>query len=493
MASKQPHILFVTSDQQRFDACAPCAPPFLRLPHTERLCHEGINFSAGYVESPVCVPARRSLMMGRSTFTCSGGDLTKSWEIGDVTKTLPSCLSALGYHTALIGKLHVGEKQVRYGFDEIITADAYYREMRKMGHFPQPMRHGLGQCEFHPTMSTVPEAQTLTAWSAEQASDFIRFRRDPSQPLFLWLSFHKPHPPLDPPEPYYSMYRGQNLGTPARGDWDNDTDMPPNLRRLMLKQCSDLVADELNPEIRAAYYGLITQVDYNLGRVFQALMDNHMWDDTLILYTSDHGEHLGDHRQYGKGTALEGSSHVPFILRLPPSWQEDKAGTTITTPVTHCDVLPTLVRAGGGEPPEWSDGVDLLSLVRCETESSRPYIEGYWNESAYWFADYDQPDYISITDGQWKYIWYPEGGREQLFDLTSDPQEKRNLAASAEHDEKRRVLKGALTEGQTRRGTTGVANGELVACELKELDPRRLRARFWGGFHGEDAPGDILH
>lgn len=510
---KQPHIIFITTDQQRHDACAPAAPPFLRQPHTERLCHEGITFRHAYAESPVCVPARRSMLTGLSTFTACGGNVARGCEVRHPRQTLPACLGQLGYHTVQIGKFHVGPRGMRYGFDEIVTADSYYRAMGRMGHLPQPMRHGLGQCEFYPTMATVPEAHTLTSWTAEQAVEFIRHRRDPSQPFFMWLSFHKPHPPLDPPEPYYSMYQGIDLGTPAYGTW-RDNACPPSLERVMIKQCNDRIPPQMNQAIRAAYYGLITQIDYNLGRVFEVLMDCRLWDDTLILYTSDHGEFLGDHGFYGKAKALEGSAHVPFILRPPPAWanegparanegpagaQEGLAwvdtslGTHRNTPVTHCDILPTLVRAAGGEPPEWSDGMDIIATLNGELNPPRRYVESYWAENAYWFPDYDHADYISLTDGRWKYIWYPEGPCEQLFDLQNDPGEIHNLVGETAWEARRAELQETLIASQIRRGTTAVRDGQLVSCPARPLDARRLHARFWGGYHGEDSIGDVLH
>lgn len=499
MPASTPHILLITTDQQRFDTVGPARPPFLRTPHLERLCLEGIRFDRAYAQCPVCVPARQQIMTGQDAFTYARGDLTRLREIDTTTETLPGALRELGYHTSLIGKAHFGSPRIRSGFDEMITAEQYYREMQRSGHEAQPMRHGLGQCEFYPGLATVPEALTLTSWTAEQACEFIRYRRDPSQPFFLWLSFHKPHPPWDPPEPYYSMYRNCEVGLPVQSDWCADEQLPPSLRRMWRKQSDDLISPEVAREARSAYYGLITQVDYNLGRVYQALLDEGLDDDTMILFTSDHGEYLGDHRNWGKSSAHEASAHIPFILRLPRSWGEDRVGLTEDALVTHCDILPTCVRAAGGKVPAWSDGHDLLALVRGESGQSRRYLDGYWLENAYWQDDYPQPDYLSITDGDWKYIWYPEGGREQFFDLQSDPGETCDLAGLPSHREQLAALREELIARQTRRRLPTVQNGELVAMEERPIDLRLIRSRGHYGLHGESwrgsgqPNGDILH
>ncbi len=227
-------------------------------------------------------------------------------------------------------------------------------------------------------------------------------------------------------------------------------------------------------------------------------------------------------------------------------------GLTSDALVTHGDILPTLVRAAGGEVPTWSDGQNLLPVVRGEQAAVRTHLDGYWLENAYWIKGYDQPDYLSITDGQWKYIWYPEGGREQLFDLVNDPEERWNLACKAgepvddsgddsgprgednrqpfsspisstdldgtlnggeasvirpetcqvaerESRDKLRELRTELIARQAARGLPSVKNGQLVAIPEIPLDLRLIRARCHYGLHGElfsgrgQPNGDILH
>ncbi|MDA0989518.1 MAG: sulfatase-like hydrolase/transferase, partial [Verrucomicrobia bacterium] len=428
-ATPQPNILLITTDQQRHDTCGPCAPAFMRTPHVDHLCHEGIRFDAAYSDCPICVPARTSIMSGlfaRSHGMMGNGDTST---VLTRRATLPALLHAAGYHSCAIGKLHFTPERARHGFDEVILPADYYREMSRSGNPLQPMRHGLGQNELYPGMATVPESQTLTSWIAEQSVTYIRDRRDPTTPFFLWCSFSKPHPPLDPPEPYYSMYRQADIPAPVFGDWSDDDQCAAVFRRFRQSWSLDQLTPEIIREARAAYYGLITQIDYNMGRIFAALQDLDLFNETLVLYTSDHGEYLGDHHTGGKGYFHEPSAHVPFVLRLPRSWSNRQHGTVCHTPVTMADILPTLVTAGGGRVPRDVDGTDVVALARRSRQPLR-YIEG---------ARDDQ--FTALTDGNWKYIYYPEGATEELFDLANDPQELCNLAGrrdAAPHEKRLR-------------------------------------------------------
>ena len=168
------------------------------------------------------------------------------------------------------------------------------------------------------------------------------------------------------------------------------------------------------------YYGLITQIDHVIGRIISALEDSGHFNDTFIMFASDHGEMLGDHRNGAKTFFYEPAARVPFILRMPQSWENRRHGTTVDSPITHADILPTLVGVAGGTQPSDSDGQDLVALARNELEHPRRYLEAMsgprWPQ-----AERIPCVYMALTDGQWKYIWYPEGPTEQLFNLAEGP------------------------------------------------------------------------
>ena len=488
----QPNILFVTTDQQRFDTCGPFKPPFMCTPHFDRLADEGVLFRSGYSACPLCVPARIEMLTGKHTTASREGVLARQPSIKPEDKTLPMYLRELGYHTSFIGKMHVGRDRVRYGFDEVTQPDAYYRYMERHAGLQQPMRHGMGQNELYPAMATVPENMTLTSWIAEQCVEFIRYRRDPSMPFFLWCSFSKPHPPLDPPEPYHSMYRNSTIPEPVRGDWRDDGSCPAAIEHWTQMQGYDKLTPEVIRAARAAYYGLITQIDYNIGRILAVLTDSALIEDTLIVYTSDHGEYLGDHGMGAKCFFHEPSAHVPFLLRPPLSWNAGLEGTVCDTAVTHVDILPTLVRAAGGKAPA-GEGMDLLALLQGELAEPRRYVDGMECENQYWFGDFAPCDYVALTDGRWKYIYYFEGPAEQLFDLAADPQELHNLAGWPEHAAVQAEMRAELIRRHAVRGTTAVQDGTLVQVPVLEVEPHRARSGGWPGYHSELAPGDIRH
>lgn len=360
--TERPNIVLITTNQQRYDTVRPYAPDFLRTPHLDLLRHEGVRFDRAYAQTPICVPSRVCLLTGQGPLRHG---MTGNGSTGDVagrTGTLPALVAEQGYATYAVGKMHFHPPRARHGFDEILLPDDYYRELADSGSPLQPMRHGLGQNELYPGVATVPEAMTLTSWIAEQSVRYIRDRRDPTCPFFLWVSFSKPHPPLDPPEPYASMYRDEEIPPPVYGSWSG-ADCPPAFARYREKQHYDLIPPEVITAARAAYYGLITHIDYCIGRVLSALQDVDLLADTTIVFTSDHGEFLGDHHAGGKVMLHDASARVPLIVRPAPSLGSALYGTESDALVTHTDVTATIVAAAGGTVPETRDGVDLQAVA----------------------------------------------------------------------------------------------------------------------------------
>jgi len=219
----------------------------------------------------------------------------------------------------------------------------------------------------------------------------------------------------------------------------------------------------------------VTTPEYGRDPQAAALQDMDLLKDALILYTSDHGEMLGDHHCGGKMYFHEGSAHVPFVLRLPKRWTNRRHGTTCDIPVTMADILPTLISAAGGAPPEGADGVDVLALARNGAAQSERYIIA----TARIYPGRD-PESLAVTDGRWKYIWYPEGGAEQLFDLDVDPDELTNLAGQAAHQAKSDELKHILIQCLEHRPDC-VEDGRLIVRELQGDSERDRRNRPWPG------------
>ncbi len=489
MADIRPNLLLITTDQQRYDTCGEAAPAFMRTPHFDQLAREGVTFTAAYADCPLCVPSRVSIMTGMSALGHNMLYNGHSSEVMGHEETLPALLRHSGYQTAAIGKMHFTPQRLRHGFEEMILPDDYYHAMHRSGNPLQPLRHGLGQNEVYAGLSTVPEPLTLTSWITEQCVEYLQRRRDPSLPFMLWCSFSKPHPPFDPPEPYYSMYRDCPIDDPITDTWRDGEECPAVLRREQLLWNADRLSPDTIRAARVAYYGLITQIDYNMGRLFAALQETGLYDNTMILYTSDHGEMLGDHRSVAKTYFYEPASHVPFLLRLPRTWEHRCPGMTESGLVSLCDIMPTFLAAAGVAQPSSCDGRNLIAQVREELPP-RSHLEATVHDRGVWGWGYF---YMAITDGRWKYIWYPEGPCEQLFDLQIDPHETQNLASSQPYRQKRDELKQQLTCSHRQRELDTIRDGKLIERAVIQMSEEQIRNHYRLACYTELAPFDIRH
>lgn len=492
-----PNILLITTDQQRWETFGPFKPSFMQTPHLDNLAYDGVSFRYAYVNCPTCVASRTSIMTGQSAFTHRMGVNGKTSEYFGEARTLPTVLKSVGYHTALIGKAHFHPQYNRHGFDDFFVLDDYYKWIADKG-FPGGGRlHGLGENELYATLATVPERLSITSWITETAADYLMRRRDPLKPWFLWVSYSKPHPPIDPPEPYYSMYQRSAIPPPIRSDWSEDPARVPHfIRRRQLAFNFEAIAPEVLARAKAGYYGMITQIDHNIGRLWAAIKDTGpherftIEDNTLTLFTSDHGELFGDHLDGAKGSCLDGSARVPFILRTPRTWKSRRhRGEICDVPVTPADILPTCAAAAGAEIPEGVEGINLLEMIE-RPPSERSVIFG---------ANFtkDQPEQISwaaLFDGQHKYAWHFADGRELLFDLSADPLEQQNLTGDA-HAELCERLRGDL-EARLRPLNEGryLRDGKLWQHKKPPvIDEKAARGLSFPGNMRDDHPSCARH
>jgi len=421
LSTKRPHLLLITTDQQRGDALGIAGNPVLSTPHLDHLAASGAYFPAAYSECPSCIPARRTIISGQTPAHQGmvGYMDGVEWECD---RTLPGELGRAGYHTALVGKLHLWPKRKRYGFDQLILADDmnhdndYTAWLRQQG-YNAPYygeAHGMASNAWTARPSHLPEAHAHTTWCVDQALRFLE-HRDPTQPFFLHISFVAPHPPLTPPEFYYNRYMAMDLPEPVVGDWAPEVDgekrgQDPNASRIKLDKAA-------MQRCRAGYYGLVNFIDDQVNRLLLGLRQLRLLKDTFIVFTSDHGEMLGDHNMFRKTYAYEGSARVPFIVKAP-RWMGLREGVTLEQAVGLQDVMPTLLDAAGLPIPDTVDGRSVLSLLRDEHASWRDFIHG---EHSACYTKEDAMQYL--TDGKEKYIWYTQTGREQFFVLSNDPNE----------------------------------------------------------------------
>ncbi len=429
----RPNILFICVDQWRADCLGFTGHPTVETPHLDRLAHEGINFTQAYTATPSCIPARAALFTGLSGrhngFVGYNDHVPWHYDV-----TMPGLLANAGYHTQCVGKMHVQPARNLLGFHNVVLHDGYlHRERAKRDDYslvddytPWLRDHlgnsaadyidsGIGCNGYAARAWPYDEMLHPSTWVTTQSIDFLR-RRDPTKPFFLMSSYHRPHPPLDPPAFYLDHYRHKELAPPILGDWA-PTALP--VRGLDSPVPSSRAEIDL---ARRAYYAQITHIDHQLNRLFMALYEAGVLDNTAILFTSDHGEMLYEHNTVAKALPFDGSARLPFILRLPKQGDWGATQKTVSQVVELRDLLPTFCELAGATVPDHIDGKSILPLCRGELDGWRADLHGEHTSGQEGGANQ------WLTDGHEKYIWFTQTGRELLFNLDADPTELHNLA-----------------------------------------------------------------
>ncbi len=431
-AAAQPDILLLMPDQMRGDCLSSLSHPVIRTPQFDALAQQGMLFRRAYATVPSCIPARFALLTGLAPQT-SGSVGFAAPPI--TTPTLPCALAEAGYATILVGRnMHQGPKSGTCGYQKQILGstyvgdDDYDNALKKAVPESGGIRKVIGQlqlnCNLWPA-APWPYAEEWhpTAWIVQQSRQVVA-ATPAGQPLFLTTSFYAPHPPLFPPTKYFESYLKKTLPPPAHGDWVN---------WAALTQAGDkgghrvLLEGETLRRAQAGYFGLIEHLDEQVGPLvaeFKARSEQagRAW---VIVVTSDHGELLGDHGYFRKCEPYEGSANIPFIITGSPALGI-KAGGRNGQPVCLEDLLPTLLALAHVKIPQGVDGLNLGPVLRGEAGVARAWLH-FEHAPCYSKAQ----AFHALTDGRFKYIWRPEDGAEQLFDLEQDPREERDLARTA--------------------------------------------------------------
>ncbi|MXV77725.1 arylsulfatase [Candidatus Poribacteria bacterium] len=462
MPDSRPNILLITTDQQRGDCLGlePDGPDCLQTPNLDWIGRSGTHFRRGYAECPSCIPARRGIMTG--TAPAANGAVGYRGAEWNPPHTLAGELSAAGYQTEMIGKLHLSPPRKRYGFDHLQLSDAthgtanndyveWLQQYHRRHDYDPGMAHGVSANGWVGRPHHLPEEQMHTFWCVDRALKFMR-KRDPSTPYFLNISFIDPHPPLTPPAHYYERYIQRELPESVVGDWAPELDgqqkgFNPNAWEISLSKYDMQCA-------RAAYYGMINFIDDQIGRLMQNMGG---LNDCLVIFTSDHGEMLGDHNMYRKTFPYEASARVPFLMRAPARWRYPKE-TVCNTPVGLQDIMPTILDAADIEIPDTCTGKSLLPIMRGDVDGVRECLHGE-HSGCY---NYKHGNHY-LTDGRCKYIWYSQTGREHLFNLDEDPHETSDLALQSDAETLLTPWRNRLIEILTDRPEGFTDGKELIA------------------------------
>lgn len=456
-AGSRPNIVLICVDQWRGDCLSIDGHSVVYTPYLNELALNGVRFARAYSAVPSCIAARAGLLTGQSQRTHGRVGYRDGVE-WNYPVTIASEFARHGYHTQAVGKMHVYPERSLMGFHNVILHDGYVHYARnrhpnldliddylpwlrqQLGRDADYAEHGV-ECNSQVARPwDKPEYTHPSNWVVTQSIEFLK-RRDPRKPFFLFMSFHRPHPPYDPPAWALEQYLQQEMPPPPVGDWhemcqEQHTPHRPNLR------CGKMDPRLLH-RARAGYYGLMTHIDHQVKRFIEVLTEYQLIDNTFICFISDHGEMLGDHHLFRKSLPYEGSARIPFILQGPPD-SGVRRGAKVTNAVVELrDVMPTLLDCAGLEIPETAEGRSVLPLARGQQAEWRQHLHGE-HASAHLANHW-------IISGQWKYVWFSQSGREQLFDLASDPQERHDLLADGTGADRAASLRQILIRELTGR------------------------------------------
>ncbi len=467
MDNEKPNIIYIVLDQWRGDCLgiADSSHPVM-TPHIDQVAYEGIWCQRAYADCPLCMPQRATMLTG---YTGSQHGLVTNNMEGprtpiDLEKSLPYRLTReAGYQTKAIGKMHFYPERARFGFEHItLHPNDYVNFLEDNGYGGFYRGHGLGGNEVYPAVSSAPERFTHTHWIVDEGIKFLS-QRDPDNPFMLWMIFEAPHSPFDPPEPFDRFYDDFEIPEAVNGDWVDTEHDPITFQQSRIRTKADRITPEILRKTRRHYYGQVTHIDYQLGRLLGELKSKGLYDNTVIVITSDHGEHLGDHNLYAKYTFLESSARVPIIIKLP-KWH-GIANQRETRPMLTADIVPTLMELAGLTPHDDMDGLSLFNLP----------------EGRIIFGE--TPSSVFATDGQYKYIYYMVGGVEQLFDMSNDTDDSHNLASNSTFQPHAIRLKTALIAYMLKNNRPAVKDNVLVKQEAT-LDIDTLRGTNTAAWRG---------
>ena len=466
----RPNVIFIMVDQMRGDCLGADGNTFIETPNLDYLAARGTRFRHAYTASPSCIPARATLMTGMNQWHTGilGMGSGQGPIPNDFPHTLAGELTSTGYRTHLVGKGHFTPQRAKMGFE----SQEFDESGRMLRHGLKdeyrtwfdaekrrditPDDHGVDWNSWVSRPWHTEEYLHPTSWTMNRAIHFLS-QRDRERPFFLNISFARPHSPFVPPAPYFEMYHNGTTPPPSVGDWATCHDRPevavdPNAWR-------GKHSDRRIHRARSGYYGEISFIDTQIGRLMNWFR-RHQQDtfaDTWFIFTSDHGEMLGDHNLWRKTYAYEGSARIPFIV-TPPTRGSAASRKVADEVVELRDIMPTILDAAGINIPKTVDGQSLVPLTQQPDPNWRPYIHG---EHCTCYSHEQEMQYV--TDGKRKLIWLPRIDELQFFNLEEDPGECHNRIDDPEYQAEVANWKGYLIEELAARDCGWVADGELVS------------------------------
>ncbi len=431
---ERPNVLFIMSDQHNARALGKIGNGEVLTPTLDALAKEGMQFTSAFCQVPQCAPSRYTIWTGkhpRSHGLVRNGLAENMREV-----TIGELFKAEGYRTANIGKHHMVESPKAHGFDFVADAGGhteYWNKVRqaKGGEFVDwiALRSKMVGS------ANVSNSEHLAGHLADGAIEFLRTPEE--KPFCLWLSFYGPHRPIIPSAEFVKRYDPDKLSLPPNLHYEA-RDLP---RALADARKTMSLTDELHRQCLATYYGYVSQIDYNIGRVLEALERSGQAENTIVVYTSDHGEMMSEHGVWTKfNLAYDATVRVPLLIRYPQEIPADRRSDAL---VGLYDLLPTLCAQSGIAIPAAVQGSNLAPLWSEEKPQWRTSIVAEIGDPK------GYPGLCQMArSSEAKYIKHQTGQRvtEQLFDLKSDPWEIENLAGQANHSQTLTQLRQVLEQ-----------------------------------------------
>ncbi|NOY81270.1 MAG: sulfatase-like hydrolase/transferase [Kiritimatiellaeota bacterium] len=449
----RPNILHFFVDQQRFDTIHALGNPVIKTPNLDRLCARGVAFTSAYSPSPVCISARCSMIHGQ--YPMHTGCYANTRMPTDGRQTFMAALTEAGYRTHGIGKCHFNpdsyglrgfqsrERQEEGGTSlDDLERNPYLKLLAAEGYDYLMEPNGVrGEMYYIPQPSQLPAKHHPTQWIGDRSAAFVAEQAGNAQPWYLFSSFIHPHPPFAPPNPWHKLYRAPLMPLPNR---------PPDFETLQtyVNRCQNRykyrdqgIDRNLLRNIKAYYYACISFVDHQIGRILDVLEQTGQIESTLILFTGDHGEHLGDYDCFGKRSMHDSCARIPMIAALPGRLD---GGRICDAPVSLVDLAPTfLAAAGAAVHTHPLDGADLAEIASGTCDRKRVFAQHAYthhvdivNRDRCVRPEYAENPALEVAafssymavSRDWKYIFSAPDDREFLFDRNADPRETRNMA-----------------------------------------------------------------
>jgi arylsulfatase len=457
--SARPNILFIMCDQLRADALG-CTGNWVKTPNIDRIARDGVRFSNCVTNSPVCLPARISLAVGRYPHDTGVWD-NCPYELPERTPNWMAAIRAGGYRTSLFGKsaLHRRGPDIRkfeyvlnsYGLDDvdeirgpranaetICHMTARWESLGLFEAYKKDIQERKGKNKTLVRPSPLPLSEYYDVYVGQQAKNYLRdYKRN--EPWFCWVSFGGPHEPWDTPEPYASMYRADEMPPPLK--------RPPLRRKGPTGELDERFAEKQDKidnarELRASYAGKVTLIDDQIGEVLREIEKRGELERTVILFTSDHGEMNGDYDLIHKSNFLNPAVRIPMIVSTPEMKKSSDPGRILNQPVELFDAGPTLVELAGAK-------LDYQQFARSFTKALQEQNEEHRD-----FALTEFKEEVMYLDREWKLMLNRDGEPYRLFNLKNDPGEMEDLIDRPEHKSVITDLKKRLLDRRAKTSKT---------------------------------------